>query len=189
VSSTAWIQTFSGRKFYPLDPDPANIDVRDIAHALSNQCRFSGHTTRFYSVAEHSVLVSRVLQRRGAASEAVLWGLLHDATEAYLVDMPRPLKHDPEFGAAYRRFEHVLNLAVAERFGLPEYVPDSVHQADNDLLLTEKRDLLGPSPDLWYVGPGEPVEHLSLQFGPTPRGAELLFLRRYTELTGEVIEQ
>jgi hypothetical protein len=185
--SSAWIQTYTGRKFYPLDPDPANIDVRDIAHALSNQCRFSGHTTRFYSVAEHSVLVSRVLQRRGAASEAVLWGLLHDATEAYLVDLPRPLKHDPEFGAAYRRFEHVLNLAVAERFGLPEYVPDSVHQADNDLLLTEKRDLLGPSPDLWYVGPGEPIEHLSLQFGPTPRGAELLFLRRYTELTGEQV--
>jgi len=186
--STAWIQTYTGRKFFPLEPVAADIDPLDVAHALSNQCRFSGHTSRFYSVGEHSVHVANLLRDRGEPIDTVRWGLLHDATEAYLIDMPRPLKQDAEFGAMYRQAEAVLHMCVAARFGLPAEIPDAVHQADNDLLLTEKRDLLGPSPDLWYVGPGEAVDDLDLREQCLPGKAETLFLRLFHELSGEVIQ-
>lgn len=182
ADGAAWVQTYTGRKFYPLAPVAADIDPRDIAHSLANQCRFTGHTSRFYSVAEHSVHVSHNCDPADA-----LWGLLHDATEAYLTDFARPLKHDPEFGPVYLRFEGQLHAAVAERFGLPAEIPASVHRADNDVLLTEKRDLLGPSPDLWYVGAGEAIGTLDLTMSCSPEQAKQLFRLRYFELTGEVI--
>src|ERR1017187_10636100 len=77
------ITTFSGIHFWPLLPNPADIRIEDIAHALSNQCRFAGHAREFYSVAEHSVRVSQL-----CPPEDALWGLLHDASEAYLTDVP-----------------------------------------------------------------------------------------------------
>src|ERR1019366_9954250 len=83
------IRTYSGVRFKPLDPDPA-VGISDIAHALANQCRFGGHSSAFYSVAQHSVRVSEI-----CAAEDALWGLLHDASEAYLVDVPAPLKQLP----------------------------------------------------------------------------------------------
>ena len=79
----SWLQTYTGIQFWPLDPRPEEIDIQDIAHALSLLCRFNGHCQRFYSVAEHSVHVSTIL-----APEFGLWGLLHDAAEAYLSDIP-----------------------------------------------------------------------------------------------------
>jgi hypothetical protein len=89
-----WMQTFTGRAFYPLDPRPEDIDPVDIAHALSLICRYGGHSSRFYSVAEHCVLMSHAV-----APEHALWALLHDATEAYLGDMIRPLKRSGRFTA------------------------------------------------------------------------------------------
>ena len=82
-----WIQTFTGRAFYVLDPRPEDVDIEDIAHALSMQCRFAGHCREFYSVAQHSVTASWLVP-----PEDALWGLLHDAAEAYVVDLPRPIK-------------------------------------------------------------------------------------------------
>src|SRR6266700_4788978 len=82
-----WIQTAMGRKFWPMDPRSGEVFIDDIAHALSMLCRFGGHCIRFYSVAEHSVLLSRVAEPRFK-----LWALLHDASEAYLADVPRPVK-------------------------------------------------------------------------------------------------
>ena len=79
-----WMQTHSGIQFWPLDPRPEDILIEDIAHALSNQCRFAGHCCFHYSVAQHSVLVSENVPAQDA-----MWGLLHDAGEAYLVDLPR----------------------------------------------------------------------------------------------------
>lgn len=83
-----WIQTYTGRQFWPLDPKPEEVCIEDIAHALSQQCRYAGHTIRFYSVAQHSVEIALRVPRAAA-----LWGLLHDAAEAYLVDLPRPVKY------------------------------------------------------------------------------------------------
>jgi hypothetical protein len=178
----SWIQTYTGKRFDPLRPDPELIDIRDIAHSLSNQCRFTGHSQRFYSVAEHSIHVSNFCR-----PEDALYGLLHDASEAYLVDLPRPLKHDSDFGVGYRRVESRMQDAVAIAFGLSFAMPKSVKVADRNLLLTEKRDLLGPSPDLWYVGPGEEISGLDLTAEMYPRAAELIFLRRYYALSNAPI--
>ena len=117
-SLDGFIGTFSGLRFWPLDPNPEKILIADIAHALAHQCRFGGHASKFYSVAEHSVHVSQL-----CLPEDALWGLLHDASEAYLVDLPRPLKLLPEF-APYREAERRLQRAVALRFGLPPDQPE-----------------------------------------------------------------
>jgi uncharacterized protein len=104
------IETYSGRWFEPLNPNPADINIGDIAHALSNQCRFSGHTSRHYSVAEHSVHVSKKLP-----TGLMLFGLLHDASEAYLVDIPAPLKHTDAF-RAYREHEQKLQDMIYTKY-------------------------------------------------------------------------
>lgn len=167
------MQTASGRAYYPGAPMSTDVDILDIAHALSNLCRFGGHCRRFYSVAEHSVLVSRVVP-----AEYALQGLLHDATEAYLVDVPRPLKHQlPQYGV----FEATNWAAVAERFGLPWELHESVKEADNAVLLAEKAQLLGPSPMPWNV-PGNAAD-VRVE-GLKPRAAYWEFMNRFFELTG-----
>lgn len=128
-----YIKTISGRKFYLGRDDPRQIDIADITHALSNVCRFSGHVTRFYSVAEHSLLVYHLLLSWGVtSSKTLMTGLLHDATEAYLPDMPTPFKAMmPEFQA----HEEFLWQVIAKHFDLwarPEDVPDIDF---NDVLL------------------------------------------------------
>lgn len=103
-----WIQTYTGRRFFPLEPNPADVDIRDIAHALALETRFGGHSRVFYSVAEHCVRVSHEVEPPHA-----LWGLLHDAAEAYLADVPRPVKANwPEF----ERTEQRVLTAVQEHF-------------------------------------------------------------------------
>jgi hypothetical protein len=177
-----WIQTFSGVEFHPFDARPEDFYIEDIAHGLSHLCRFAGHVREFYSVAEHSVRVSWA-----CAPEDALQGLLHDATEAYLIDLPSPIKHSPGlFG--YRHAEHNLRVPLAERFHLPFMLPDSVEHADKVLLMTEKRDLLGPAPDgatKWGYD-GNTYEPLSRRIRPwSPILARHLFLARYTELASQ----
>ena len=130
-----WFQTYSGRQFWPCDPKPEEIYLVDIAHALSNQCRFAGHCQRFYSVAQHSVIVSEQVP-----FEHAVWGLLHDAAEAYLVDLPRPIKRHSVLGREYKLLEEQLQTCIAWRFGLqntPE-IPACVHVADDRALMTLK---------------------------------------------------
>ena len=131
------MQLASGMPFYPLDPRPDEIDINDIAHALSNICRFGGHCKSFYSVAAHSLLVSTLVPQ-----ELKLTALLHDATEAYIGDMISPLKHVvPDF----KSIERSVWLAIAARFGLPSYLPSAIHDADIMALAIERRDVVGPS--------------------------------------------
>jgi len=139
-----WMQTYTGRAFYPMDPDPIDIDPLDIAHALSMLCRYNGHVDRFYSVAEHCILMSNAVPAKDA-----LWALLHDATEAYVGDMIRPLKR---FMPEYRTVEDRLMEAIASRFGLTGTMPASVKDADNRILLTERAALLSVSPAPWGFG-------------------------------------
>jgi hypothetical protein len=151
-----WIQTASGRRFYPLDARPDEINLLDVAHALANLCRFAGHTLRFYSVAEHSIHVCDRVEQLGGTPYEQLAALLHDAPEAFVVDLPRPIKHMPGL-AAYRDAESRIAACVELRFGLPRGALDwpIVKHADNDLLLTERRDLLAfnpTGPALWAQG-------------------------------------
>ncbi len=139
--SQPWMQTYTGRAFYPLNPEPDNIDPEDIAHALSMLCRYGGHTRRFYSVAEHCVLMSHAVPL-----EHALWALLHDATEAYMSDLIAPLKAwMPEYRAAEAR----LMEAICERFRLPPYSPWQVKDADLRILLDERAALLTTPPQEW----------------------------------------
>ena len=173
-----WIQTFTRVIFYPLDPRPEEINIRDIAHALSNQCRFAGHCRQFYSVAEHSVRVARELP-----AHLQLWGLLHDASEAYLVDLPRPLKRFGEMGRLYMLHEEVLMRCVIERFGLsPEWIPAEVKRMDTRLLMTEKRDLMEAQPKPWEDTEEEPLPGKIEPW--LPFAAECCFLDFYFEVIG-----
>jgi len=169
-----WIQTYSGRRFTPTNPYADAIVIQDIAHALSMQCRFSGHVKKFYSVAQHCVLVSYLCDQADA-----LWGLLHDASEAYLVDVPSPLKKSGKFDS-YLEFEDKMQKTICKRFNLSETEPESVKRADKMLLSTEARDLLAPLHCDW-VNPAEPIpfkiEPLSQQ------DAKDLFMKRFFELT------
>lgn len=169
-----WMQTFSGVQFWPLDPRPEEILIEDIAHSLSNQCRYAGHCTQFYSVAQHSVMVSRIVPPQFAK-----WGLLHDAAEAYLVDLPRPLKRFSPLGNVYMPIEARLMMCVCERFGLPYAEPPEVKDADNVLLMTEKRDLMPNCPAKWR----EVAESLAGKIVPwSPEDAEQEFLCLWAEL-------
>jgi uncharacterized protein len=172
----AWIQTFSGKRFTPTNPNYEAIVIQDIAHALSMQCRFSGHVKKFYSVAQHCVLVSYLCNHEDA-----LWGLLHDATEAYLVDVPRPLKHSGRFDA-YLEFEKNMQTAICKRFGLIDAEPVSVKTADKLMLVTEARDLMAPLREDWYWG-HNPIPLKIEPLGPSE--AEVLFLNRFYELIKE----
>ena len=175
--TTGWIQTFTGRKFFPLEPDPQDICIEDIAHALALQCRYTGHCSQFYSVAQHSVLVSYVCDPCDAFS-----GLMHDAAEAYLLDMPRPVKRTA-FGKRFKDYENVVSLAIAKRFGFPEIEPMSVKRADMVLLVTEARDLMSPLHPDWHYSPDK-FETLPEKIKPwSCELAEREFLIRFERLT------
>lgn len=177
---TPFIETFLGERFQPLAPVPSSIFVEDIAHALSNQCRFAGHTRVHYSVAEHSVRVSWLVEEWGADEAVQLWALMHDASEAYLVDLPTPLKQS-EFGQAYRQAEAELMNVICERFGMAPPEPEIVKAADLTMLATEARDLMPHKPAHW----GELVGPLPDRISPwSARMAEQHFIERFRDLDG-----
>jgi hypothetical protein len=111
-----FLQTLSGRWVNPFEPDPDQLDAGDIARALANQCRFGGHSRVFYSVAQHSVILSELVEQRGGDIEDIFAALMHDATEAYLGDMPHPLKHRSPLGALFKEAEDNLSHAIRARF-------------------------------------------------------------------------
>jgi hypothetical protein len=167
-----WMETVTGRQWWPLDPRPEDVALEDIAHALAHLCRFGGHCSRFYSVAEHSVLVSLVVPH-----EHALAALMHDATEAYLVDVPRPVKRHL---SNYKELEALAWSAIAARFGLAAEPPECVHDADNAVLLAERAALKLDTGRPWNV-PGTPARVPVV--GVSPALARLLFLKRFDELT------
>jgi uncharacterized protein len=174
-----YLQTVSGRWVNPFDPDPAQLDAGDIARALANQCRFGGHSRVFYSVAQHSVIVSRLVEERGGDVEDVFAALMHDATEAYLGDMPHPLKHRSPLGAAFKEAEDHLEQAIRDRFRIKPDVP-AIKQADRALLATERRAF---SAETWHWPELDGVEPLDLELTAwSPDKAADEFATRYAEL-------
>lgn len=175
-----FMQTYSGRKFWPLDPRADEVHIEDIAHSLSLQCRYAGHCTRFYSVAEHSTLIARWLLAKYGALTA-MHGLLHDATEAYLVDMPRPVKRDMPWYKALE--ERVYRQAIAPRFGLSATLPAAVHEADNRIIADE---LVLLRPMDWHARHDNPLGVKVV--GWSPDAAEDEFLAAYVMLERKLKE-
>lgn len=139
-----WIQTFSGRKFSLDDPQPEDVIIDDIVQALSQLVRFTGHCRGRYTVLEHSVRVANILQ-----DELKYQGLLHDAPEAYYGDDSRPKKLllNAMSGGEYGRACDKIDRVVFEALGVPFPHNPLVNHADNILLATEARDLMGPHDD------------------------------------------
>lgn len=141
-----WMQTATGKQFFPLDPRPEDIDIVDIALALSKICRYGGHCRQFYSVAEHCVLIARYLRKTGAPIKTQRAGLMHDASEAYLADIIRPIK---PFLDNYLPIEDRLMHVVADRFDFEWPVPASVKACDVAILHDEMLQNMAPPPAQW----------------------------------------
>jgi len=169
-----WMQTFTGRQFWPADPSPSDICIEDIAHALAHLCRYGGHVADFYSVAEHCCHMCEK-----APPELKKWALLHDATEAYIVDMPRPVKRNLP---GYSELEKRLEWAVAKRFALPLPMPAGVKELDNRILLDERKEFMCIQRHSW----GQEIEALQplgvTLLGLMPHAAENWFLELWEQV-------
>ena len=166
------IALYNGDFFDFNDPESHDFDIDVISHALANICRFTGHTIRHYSVAEHSVLVSRLLPDRYA-----LDGLMHDAAEAYIGDVSSPLKALlPE----YRKIEEKVEKALARHFGTSYPMPDVVKAVDKSLYLAEVRQMTYGSDKLWSRDKVAPDVMIA---GMQAKDAKQFFLSRFRELT------
>lgn len=162
----------SGKYFSFADPAASDFDIHDIARALSNTCRFGGHSCRFYSVAEHSVHASRIVPNAHAYG-----ALMHDAAEAFTGDMVKPLKELlPDFAEVERKVEEV----VAARFGFAAATPRVVKEADMAMLAAEQRQVMGNG-DQWCHTHGREAADVVIEFWG-PEEAERRFLDRFREL-------
>jgi hypothetical protein len=179
------ILTYSGQYFDFINPHNNEFDIRDIAHALSNVCRFAGHTREFYSVAQHSVMVARICFRSAPVNDIIDYGragLLHDASEAYLGDITRPLK---QLLPDYKVIEQRVEAALFKRFGISYPLPKIVKHADLVMLATEQRDLMPAHSDEWQLISG--IEPLPEIINPWyPEKAEREFLKFWEEMMGGV---
>jgi len=167
------ILTVGGKYFNLYQPHESTFGAFEIAHALSHICRFGGHTREFYSVAQHSVIASRIVSQENA-----LAALMHDAAEAFIGDVTAPLKLLlPE----YQAIEELIHNAIADRFNLPRELPPEVKAADLVLLATERRDLMPQDDETWALI--ENVDPLPGQILPLhPQAAYQAFINRFTEL-------
>jgi len=165
-----FVHTWTGRRFYLTDPKPEEVFIEDIAHALSLQCRFNGHIDEHYSVAEHSVMVSNIVEQETNDAQLALAGLLHDAAEAYLGDVVSPLK---KLLPTYKDFEKSVESCIASRFSLIYPFPEAIHDADRTALEQEFK----------FLSPF--VQEPDYPFCPLlPKTAEKEFLARYNLLMG-----
>lgn len=192
----AWMGTYTGGKFWPLAPRPQDVNIEDIAHALSMICRYGGHCVRFYSVAEHSVLVSEAVERLAReahyserdVAHTALCALIHDAPEAYLGDMIRPLKHQPEM-SAFRDADALVDSAIAQALQLwplvdvLPYASDLIRVADDSILIDEVTQLLADPSEHLKTARMSALTSLGVAIAAlAPLDAERAFLDRYRTL-------
>lgn len=194
--SKSWIQSSQpARPLELLNPQPPQIYIPDVAYALAGINRFTSRARPRVNVAEHCVRVSLRCEELAASNpgprgweeaehilKAARWGLLHDAPEAFVGDMARPLKHQPEL-AAYREIEEKHMACFVERFNLGPKPPE-VEQADEELLWTEARDTMSPIHEDWSAGKHSALAHVKV-IGWPPDVAEQMWLGRFAELFPE----
>lgn len=176
VTGSPTIQTYTGLLIDPLNLSPSDINIEDIAHALSNVCRFQGHVKHFYSVAQHLVLCSRLVE-----PEHKLATLLHDADEAYCCDLAGPLKRNTEIGRLYREIEQKATETIELALGLHRGATSApeVKHADRFMIHIEGRQLM-PEND-WARRDVLPEYPMIAQWSPFL--AEAKFLDAYSELS------
>ena len=167
-----WIETFTGKEFYFLDPTPDSIDIRDIAHSLAFTCRYTGHSKRFYSVAEHSILVSYL-------ANDPLAGLLHDASEAYITDIASPIK---PYLSNYKELEDMLMGRIASKFGFDYPFDPDIKDCYATQLKTEAKYLLKSGGITWAHLYPTKRQHGIKPMCLSPEEAEKAFLERYEEV-------
>ena len=175
LTDDAWVQTYTGKRFFPLHIVKQDICIEDIAHALSMQCRFTGHCKEFYSVAQHSVLTSYLCDDANC-----LEGLLHDGSEAYIADISSPIKKLPQL-SGYIDIERRIQNAIYQKYGISEESKD-VKKADLIMLGIEAKSLMNHISPEWKFAIKSPpfkIDPLS------PKEAEKLFMDRYIEITSK----
>jgi hypothetical protein len=184
-----WVGTYTNKRFRPFDPRPEDVDIEDIAHSLAHQCRFNGHCGMYYSVAEHSLLVAS-----NVAPEFALWGLMHDAAEAYISDIVRPIKArlfvfcgeewgdgEPDYSQIRVSESRILRV-IARKFGLVWPMPTEVETADLRALATERDNLFDEDQPEWTDLAGV-TPYDTLLACMTPRNARWHFLERFSQLS------
>lgn len=190
-----WITTYTNKKFYPLSPKPQDVCLEDIVWALSFKCRWTGHSRVFYSVAEHSVRVAEEVLRQVQAMsveehvpyQAALIGLMHDATEAYLPDVARPIKESilidlGEEVVSFREAEDRLMKVISTALELPSLSSElypQIKRADDVVLITEARDIVHGL-DSWAKVEYEPLEEVIVPW--TPEKSRVEFMKLYNKL-------
>lgn len=173
VATGPTITLASGAQFDFLDPHGSEFTIEDVAHGLAHVCRYAGQCRGFYSVAEHSMLVARVVEPRLA-----LEALLHDAAEAFIGDVTRPLK---QLLPEYKRIEAIVEDAIVERFGLDRDRLKAVKEADLRVLAAEQQQVMAPGTADWAVEAGiEPAAIMVTMM--TPDTAKKSFLAHYDRL-------
>lgn len=181
------ILTISGNLFWPLDARASEVRIEDAAHALSMMCRFAGHLNQFYSVAQHSVLVSELIEPQTPYAQLV--GLTHDVSEAYLVDIPRPIK---KFLPAYKRIESKLQLVVAEAFNInrtkskTDYDSQWLKDADNKALAIEAHNFVNDPRKLWSIEAQFGYKITTKIDAWTPDEARKQFMKRYKTIMHKI---
>ncbi len=172
-----WIQSYTGKRLWPLRPRVEDVDIEDIAHALANKCRFTGHCRDFYSVAQHSVMVSEFVDRSLAMA-----GLLHDSSEYMLPDVATPVKHQLR---GFKEIEEAVLDAVFKKFGLmavrnDETMMASIKEADLRVLAIEARDLMPNQPGDWCL-PFEADPYIEITTW-SPQESKKRFISRYEQI-------
>lgn len=176
----SYISTFTGKHFDFINITMDDICIEDIAQGLSNECRFAGQISQFYSVAQHSVCVSQIVP-----PEYALEALLHDASEAYCKDLPSPLKALlPE----YKVIEKNVQKVICYKWDIPRSISSVVHYADLTMLATERRDLDVDGDNFWPILEGVPASDLINVSPLSPIQARAMFIYRYNQLTGTLPE-
>lgn len=171
--------TYDGKIYFPLEPTKDHISIRDIAHCSSMLCRFGGHIKKFFSIAQHSVMVAE----RVHDPKKKLKALLHDGSEAYLNDMIHPVKYLPEMDP-YRALEKKTEEAIADHFGFSSEKDDDIKTADNVQLVVEALNLMPVLPE-WAVVMAHELginkdEEVIEEFW-TPEDAEHYFMMAYNK--------
>lgn len=179
--AATFIETYTGRAFWPLHPTKEALSVIDIAHALSNQCRYSGHVQFFYSVAQHCCLLATWLANHGGSALDCLQILMHDAPEAYLVDIPRPVK---QYMPQYRIWDHAINDVIRDWMGWKDLpILPIQDELDSRIIVDERAALMSRSGLDW----GHHLEPVGVVIEPwSPEKCEKQFLMQYAAYSREV---